>query len=64
MRYLILSCLMLNCLNSIISTSPFTGLSYPELYMLLGTLSGMTGGAVLANRIVEEREEEEEEECK
>ena len=42
-----------------ISTSPFTGLSYQELYMLLGTLSGMTGGAVLANRIVEEREEEE-----
>ena len=38
----------------------FTG--YQELYMLLGTLSGMTGGAVLANRIVQGREEEEE--CK
>ena len=30
--------------------------------MLLGTLSGMTGGAAVANRIIEEREEEEE--CK
>ena len=38
----------------------FTG--YQELYMLLGTLSGLTGGALVAKKIVEEREEEEE--CK